>query len=130
MRRDCPMKSMDIARISAEKKPIIARVAQDGRVQTLAQHTLAVAGWAELFGSKIAFGCIMRLVALLHDLGKATKAFQDYIKQVARALAGECDMPRRGSVTHSTQAAKLIFEENIASPDVYKRVTAELCAIT
>lgn len=108
---------------------MLARVSKDGRKQSLIQHSIEVADWAEMFGAKIGFGCFMRLAGLLHDAGKASPAFQQYMDQLAQAYAGSGSIPKPGSVIHSTQAAKLFIEENIASSDVLKQMTAELLAM-
>ncbi|MDR1193482.1 MAG: CRISPR-associated helicase Cas3' [Peptococcaceae bacterium] len=108
---------------------MIARVTKDGREQSLIQHTHAVADWAELFGAKVGFGRFMRLAGLLHDAGKASAAFQNYMRQVSLAFAGLGPMPERGSVTHSTQAAKVIFEKHRANTITLERMSAEILAM-
>lgn len=75
--------------------------------QELPDHLTETADIAERFASVFGCGSIATLAGLLHDLGKYTHAFQDYLK---RSLAGEDTT--RGEVIHALQGAKFT-EENI-----------------
>lgn len=55
---------------------LIARTSADGRTQSLACHAKNV---AEISVSRSHYPCTSKLIAYLHDLGKASSAFQDYI---------------------------------------------------
>lgn len=74
--------------------------------QKLLDHLTATAKLAKAFAS--VFGCenTAYLAGLLHDLGKYTYAFQDYLK---RSLGGE-DVTR-GEVIHALQGAKYVEEK-------------------
>ena len=76
------------------------------RDQLLDTHTLNTAQLAKTFAS--VFGCEKTAywAGLLHDLGKYTQAFQDYLK---RSLNGE--IVRRGEVIHALQGAKFVTEK-------------------
>ncbi len=71
--------------------------------QLLAEHLLSVAKHAGIFGRS--FGCeyIAYLAGLLHDLGKYTKQFQDYLE---KSLRGE--KVTRGEVIHALQGSKYV----------------------
>ncbi len=74
--------------------------------QTLLEHSNNTANLAKRFAD--AFGCsrIASTAGLLHDFGKHTMAFQDYLE---RSLNGET--LKRGEVIHSLQGAKFVTEE-------------------
>ena len=73
--------------------------------QTCYQHTVNSAKLAREFASS--FGCenVAYLAGLLHDMGKYTPAFQEYLK---RSLNGE--KVTRGEVIHALQGAKYATE--------------------
>lgn len=75
--------------------------------QELIDHLTRTADLAKTFSTVFGGGSIVSLAGLLHDLGKYTHAFQDYLK---RSLAGEDT--KRGEVIHALQGAKFT-EENI-----------------
>ncbi|MBU3982135.1 MAG: CRISPR-associated endonuclease Cas3'' [Proteobacteria bacterium] len=74
--------------------------------QRLLDHLSETADLAKIFTR--VFGCenLAYWSGLLHDLGKYTHMFQDYLK---RSLAGE-DV-RRGEVIHALQGAKCAKEK-------------------
>lgn len=67
------------------------------------------------------------LAGLLHDLGKYTKVFQDYISDIAH------DIPvKKGSVTHTFAGVKHILDAQHTESNAYdtdKNATAELIAL-
>ncbi len=73
--------------------------------QTLAEHVANTAKLAEEFSS--VFGCANTgyTIGLLHDLGKYTQAFQDYLQRSLNT--GDV---RRGEVIHAFQGAKFAAE--------------------
>ncbi len=73
--------------------------------QELLDHLTATANLAKAFASVFGCGNTAYMAALLHDLGKYTHAFQDYLK---RSLGGE-DVTR-GEVIHALQGAKFAEE--------------------
>ncbi|MFH2058776.1 MAG: CRISPR-associated helicase Cas3' [Pseudomonadota bacterium] len=74
--------------------------------QALSVHLTNTAKLAQSFAGS--FGCenIAYLAGLLHDLGKYTQAFQDYLE---RSLKGE--NVTRGEVIHALQGAKFVTEK-------------------
>jgi len=73
--------------------------------QELHDHLTTTADIAKEFASVFDCGDIAYLAGLLHDLGKYTQAFQDYLK---RSLSGEA--VTRGEVIHALQGAKFAKE--------------------
>jgi len=73
--------------------------------QTLSEHITNTANLSKSFAG--VFGCenTAYSAGLLHDLGKYTQAFQDYL---ARSLKGE--NVKRGEVIHALQGAKFVAE--------------------
>ncbi len=72
----------------------------DGREQTLIQHSLGVSELAGIFGSDMGISNVGRLCGILHDIGKASSEFQQYLR-------GESGM-KRGDVDHSTAGAQYL----------------------
>lgn len=79
----------------------------DGQVQTVKEHLLEVCALAEGFGEKLGVRYIAGLAGLLHDLGKYTEEFREYI---LTAVNNPATPPRKGSVDHSTAGGKLLFD--------------------
>lgn len=74
--------------------------------QLLSRHITNTANLAKGFAN--VFGCeeVSYSIGLLHDLGKYTKAFQDYL---GRSLRGED--AKRGEVIHALQGAKYVVDK-------------------
>lgn len=70
----------------------------------LDDHLQATARLAEMFAAPMGCPALARVAGLLHDLGKASPAFQAYLQQCARAAADASRAPRRG-VDHKTAGA-------------------------
>lgn len=79
----------------------------DHKIQTVKEHLLEVKDLAEQYGEKIGVKYLAGLAGLLHDLGKLTNEFREYILQ---AVNDPNNAPRRGSVDHSTAGGKLLYE--------------------
>ncbi|MFX9788008.1 CRISPR-associated endonuclease Cas3'', partial [Acinetobacter baumannii] len=68
--------------------------------EALSDHLAAVAARAAMFAGDFGFAEAARVAGLLHDIGKASKADQDYIAASREAPSG-----RRGP-DHSTAGAR------------------------
>ncbi len=102
----------------------IAHIRQkDKEIQTVVAHLLEVKGLAEIYGGKIGVGHIAGLAGLLHDLGKYTEEFKEYILE---AVANPNEAPKRGSVDHSTAGGKLIFDLLHKPGEPYRVLLAEI----
>lgn len=94
------------------REDLIARKDSRGKPQSLCCHSRNV---AEISASVSHYPDISKLIAYLHDLGKASEAFQNYINN-----GGE-----RGSVIHAWQGAFLadeLFSDNCASAVLLKEI--------
>ncbi|MFD2672615.1 CRISPR-associated helicase Cas3' [Marinicrinis sediminis] len=80
---------------------------QDQENQSVETHLDEVKELSEQFGQKIGVKYLAGLAGLLHDLGKNTEAFKQYIKAV---VENPVEAPRKGSVDHSTAGGKLLYE--------------------
>jgi len=105
----------------------ISRIAEDGREQPTRQHLKECAEYAANIGNKFAVSEMCRTTALFHDLGKLSSVFVEYLK---RNYINEKLGNRRigkGSVIHSTQGAKFLFE---SQSSVNNPIAALACEIT
>lgn len=80
---------------------------KDKTVQTVEQHLHEAKALAEGYGSNVNMKHICGLAALLHDAGKLTEEFRNYI---LKAVNDPEFSPKRGSVDHSTAGGKLLFD--------------------
>lgn len=80
---------------------------KDKEIQSVEKHLLDVKTLAENFGEKIGVKHIAGLAGMLHDMGKFTKGFKEYIK---KAVFTPELAPARGTVDHSTAGGKLLFD--------------------
>lgn len=79
---------------------------KDGKRQLLKDHLKESARLSEDFGRKIGLGKTCYLTGLIHDLGKYSNAFQQYL---VKAVANSASV-KRGSIDHSTAGGKLIYD--------------------
>lgn len=86
----------------------IAHIRQsDGKIQTVEEHLREVKELCERHGAKIGAARLAGLAGLLHDMGKYTAEFKNYIQE---AVANPEAPPRKGSVDHSTAGGRLVYE--------------------
>lgn len=96
----------------------------DNTVQTVKEHLLGVQNLAEKYGESLNIKHITGLAGLLHDLGKYTNEFNQYIKE---AVNNPDAPPKRGSVDHSTAGGKLLFNLlHSGDSNPYKSLLAEI----
>ncbi|MDR2870315.1 MAG: CRISPR-associated endonuclease Cas3'', partial [Deferribacteraceae bacterium] len=93
---------------------VLARITKDGREQILHAHAQNVSSYARIFGTKCGIGEIMRIAGSLHDMGKASQEWQEYLKR---------NNPNEKRLPHSIYGAKHAYDETIAF-----RCVAELIA--
>lgn len=79
----------------------------DKRVQTVKKHLKNVQALAEGFGTKLGLSRMAGLAGLLHDMGKLSKKFQDYIQE---AMDNPDQPPKRGDVDHATAGGRLLYD--------------------
>lgn len=91
------------------EKTFIAHVRSiDNAEQLLVDHLKEVQQIAEEIGEKIGLKHVAGLAGMLHDMGKFSDAFQDYIRE---AVENPDDPPKRGSVDHSTAGGRFLVEQ-------------------
>lgn len=101
--------------------------ASDKQVQTVEAHLLGVCKLAEKYGEKLGVKHVTGLAGLLHDMGKYTNAFADYILAAeAAANNPSVSKPKRGSVDHSTAGGKLLYDLFHGDKSPYRVVLAEI----
>ena len=91
-------------------KQFLAHLNNDGNHQLLSQHLLSVSKLCENHLQKIGAPKAGALLGLLHDFGKYSEAFQQYLGKIEESQDSESEAPKRGSVIHSTAGAQLIFQ--------------------
>lgn len=85
------------------EQPVLAHLQHEtGREQTLAEHSRGVAQFCETECGKIGLAALGRLTGLLHDSGKGTRTFQEYLR------GG--DASQRGQIPHAFCGARYCCE--------------------
>ncbi|WP_110111775.1 CRISPR-associated helicase Cas3' [Bacillus sp. CGMCC 1.16541] len=97
----------------------------DGCIQTVEEHLLGVKQLAETYGEKLGVKHLTGLAGMLHDLGKYTTQFRDYIIE---AVENPHSPPKRGSVDHSTAGGRFLYQLFHSTPpyDKNKALIAEV----
>ena len=98
------------------------------REQLLSEHLLGVSLAARLHSGKIGLGPAGSMIGLLHDLGKYSAAFQQYLHRVALSEDTEQPDSERGKIDHSTAGAQTIWQ-NLKARGAMERVVGEILAI-
>jgi len=97
------------------EKELIAHVRErDKEIQTLEEHLAGVSRLAGQFADKIGLKEIGQILGWLHDVGKASQEFQNYIGSatglIQRDTKGWVDFNAlKGKVDHSTAGAQVIY---------------------
>jgi len=98
---------------------------QDRKEQSVVEHLENVSYYAGIFGAKVGLASCARIVGYIHDLGKMTMEFENYIK-----YSSEHEEDKRKGPDHSTAGAVWIV--NFVSDDlsIMERLTAQILAMT
>ena len=89
----------------------------DNAIQSLEEHLLGVASEAKTFAAKVHLQQQGELIGLLHDLGKYSRDFQNYIQSAVGLLDPDEDeefvdaKELKGKIDHSSAGAQLIWNE-------------------
>ena len=89
--------------------------ASDGALQTLDQHLIEVSDLAGKLAEKLGIPDAGKLIGLLHDFGKYSQAFQQYIKSAQGKISPDEDeyvdaKSLKGKIDHSTAGAQYIWQ--------------------
>ena len=104
------------------------------RSQSLAVHLAEVSALAEGYAMKLHLPRCAALIGLLHDLGKYSDEFQNYIKSAVGLLDQDVDeeavdpIERKGKVDHSTAGAQWIWSE-LGKQGAESRVAAQFLSL-
>lgn len=94
----------------------------DQQEQTVETHLLEVRALAEGYGAKLGVPHLTGLAGMLHDMGKYSDKFRNYI---LNAVSGNVPV-RRGEVDHSTAGGKLLYEFFHSGTTTKYKVLAEV----
>lgn len=89
---------------------IAHRREKDEKDQTLEEHLQGVAGFAKSFAGKLGMETAGELIGLLHDLGKYSEQFQNYIKSALGDIDQDADeytdaIANKGRIDHENDAS-------------------------
>lgn len=100
------------------------------KVQGLKEHLGNVSRYSAEFSSKIGLAKVGRLMGLLHDMGKASIEFRDYIRNVVenpKSFSAE-------KIDHSTASSKYLYElfktSNVNDRSKYEKAVIEMITIS
>ncbi|WP_322907666.1 CRISPR-associated helicase Cas3' [Paenibacillus campi] len=93
----------------------------DKQIQTVDDHLREVKQLCEHYGAKIGVVHLAGLSGWLHDLGKNTIRFYDYIQA---AVFDPEHAPSKGSVDHSTAGGKLLYDRYVQQQGISARSVA------
>ncbi|MGY3750380.1 CRISPR-associated helicase Cas3' [Vagococcus acidifermentans] len=94
---------------------------KDGEPQLVKDHLLEVKALSEEAGAKIGVKYLAGLAGVLHDVGKYSDEFQDYLRE---AVSNPDKPPKRGSVDHSTAGGRVLLE--VLNQSVVQKMIAEM----
>ncbi len=104
----------------------LAHLRETGEEQSVKEHLENVAKLCEEFGGRIGTPKIAYLIGKLHDMGKTTELFTNYIRY---STSHPEDKSQKGRIDHSTAGAKYIYER-FGNGDALDRLTAQIVALT
>lgn len=99
----------------------VAHIRSDSmKIQTLEDHLFGTSNLASGFMSSLGLESVGELIGLLHDLGKASKAFNEYIMGEGNHSRGEID--------HSTAGASYLYRRkpSYSEENVYQLIAFEM----
>jgi CRISPR-associated endonuclease/helicase Cas3 len=106
----------------------LAHLDETDRCQMLSEHLASVSEITSRLSAKIGLGAPGALIGLLHDLGKYSNAFQQYLRLMSKDQDTEPCHMERGSVDHSTAGAQTIWR-SLAPKGKVESVAAQIFAL-
>jgi CRISPR-associated endonuclease/helicase Cas3 len=97
----------------------------DGEEQSVKAHSDEVAEYCKKWCGKIGLPTLGELIGKLHDLGKTTEEFREYILY---CFENPEDKSKRGTVDHSTAGALYLYHK-YSTGDSYDRLLVEIVAL-
>ena len=91
--------------------------------QSVKEHCRNTAKYASEALESIGLSSCGKLIGLIHDSGKQTSAFKDYLERASQGLP-----VRRGSVNHSSAGLRYLLERYHTGTDDSELLSAELLA--
>lgn len=115
-------------------KEFVAHVRDDGKKQSLEEHLLGVSSLCKRNAGKLKMPHTGELLGLLHDLGKYSKVFQDYIFSAAGLLEHDDkdfvdSVKLKGKIDHSTAGAQYIWNSLVNCDDLKNQIVAQVIAL-
>jgi len=115
------------------KDDYIAHCREDKEIQSLDTHLKSVSIVTGKFASKIGLKEPGEIIGLLHDIGKASLEFQNYIKSATSLINMNDDdyvdaSGKKGKVDHSTAGAQLIYQ-NLANKSPQNLFIAQVLSL-
>lgn len=100
----------------------------DGESQSLWQHLQGVSTRTGKFACKFDLEATGRLLGLIHDLGKVTVEFQQYIMRAQEIIGDATSGARSDKLDHSTAGAQVLYE-SFRRPDGRTTLTADILSL-
>jgi CRISPR-associated endonuclease/helicase Cas3 len=115
------------------RKFIAHRRKADGAIQTLKIHLWSVGNLSARNATKLNLAAAGEVLGLLHDLGKYSKDFQDYLASATGLIDQDDDYfveanRLRGKIDHSTAGAQFIWRK-LAAVDLHDQLVGQLLAL-
>ena len=108
------------------RKDYLAHIRRDGSAeQTIRAHLLRVGDLMAASAAGIGLSATARLIGVLHDLGKCTHEFAEYLDYCHKHPG---DYSRKGEVDHSTAGGQLLLKKYEAMGD-NECLTAQMMAL-
>lgn len=102
---------------------MLAHINEYKQRQTVERHLESTAEICRELGKTVGLENMMFLTGLLHDIGKNTKKFNQYLLDMTENINSH----KKGEVDHSTAGGQYVFNMNPGKSEIY-RVTGELMA--
>lgn len=107
-----------IKKVKMERQKVIAHVrSTDSKVQSLEEHLFEVSSISGIFAKKIGMDAVGQLLGLMHDFGKYSQQFQNYIQSGTGILNPDIDddwvdaANLKGKIDHSSAGAQWVWQQ-------------------